>query len=273
MIAAGRHIVKWTPGQPWRLYPCFDWHIGSPGCAEESLRRYVDTIARDANGLWLLGGDAIDAIGYRDKRFNPLNTPSWLTLRDLGKLGRVLFDYITELLKPIRHKCIGLAWGNHEDSLLRDTQSWERWEDFVKAIGAPDMGVCGFRDLVFQTRKGTESAFRILVHHGSGAAATPGGKINRLAKTLNDFPRADLVLIGHLHDQIEKRTTGIDADAGCTQIVDSTRLGVMCGTWLRTYSNGHPGYGEVRGYSPVPLGNPISEIEPASRDMSVRWPR
>jgi hypothetical protein len=274
MIAGGRFVIPWRMGQRWNLYPLFDIHLGSPGCAEDAFARHVERIKADPHGLWLLGGDAIDAIGYRDKRFDPRATPSWLKVSDLARLGGVLFDYLLTFLAPIKSKCVGLAWGNHEDSMLRDSQAWDRWSAFCATIGAPDLGICGLRDLVFRDRSGrAESKIRVLVHHGAGAATTAGGKINRLRKALDDFPGADLVLIGHLHDRVEHYRTGIDADESCQGITDSTRLGVMCGTFLRTYTAGSTSYGEIRGYSATPLGNPVIEIDPAARSLSVGWPK
>lgn len=272
MIAAGQRIIRYKPGQLFRVYPIFDVHLGNKGCAEESFRSHIARLRRDRNGFWIGGGDYTDGIHYTDKRFDPRALPKWMQAEDFDDLPRLLFDYFAAIMEPVADRCLGAVWGNHEYTMLRSCASWSRWAELCKRVGAPNMEVSGFRDLVFLREDGKRSKLRIVIAHGGGWAASAGGKINRLRKTLDDFPGAGLSLMGHLHDQLDTRKTGIDADEDCRVITQSTRLAVMGGTWLRTYTQDFAGYAEIKQMSPVPLGNPVIEIEPETLAMQVGWP-
>lgn len=272
MIAAGQRVIPYRRGQRFRIYPIFDVHLGNKGCAEESFRQHIGRLRRDRNGYWIGGGDYTDGIHYSDKRFDARSLPKWMQTEDLDDLPKVLFDYFAAIMEPVADRCLGVCWGNHEYTMLRSFSSWSRWSELCKRVGATNMEVSGFRDVVFEDEEHRRTKLRILVAHGGGWAATAGAKTNRLRKMLDDFPGAGLALMGHLHDQIDARKTGIDADEECKVIIQSTRLAVMGGTWLRAYTQGFAGYAEIRQMSPVPLGNPVIEVEPETLAMQVGWP-
>jgi hypothetical protein len=115
----------------------------------------------------------------------------------------------------------------------------------------------------------SSQTFRIYGHHGSGGAATPGGKLNRLLRFMNDFD-ADIYAIGHVHDVVVKSWPRIGANNACDKLIEIPRIGIVTGSYLRTYTQGSTGYGEVKGYSPVPLGAVAVEIEPHTRKMGAR---
>ncbi len=255
-----------------RLYVVADVHLGNRGCAEDAFRRYLERIAADPGALWIGLGDYVDAIGFRDRRFDPEGFPEWVKLADLAQLGERLFAYFAEMVRPIAGQCVGLGWGNHEDQMLRDTESGDRWQRLLTSLGVADLGLSAFVDLMLELPRRPPERIRIATHHGAGWAQTAGGKLNRLRSFLVDaFPHADLVLTGHVHEQLDHRVCGVDADESCQEIRDMTRLGVSCGTWLRTYALGVTGYAERRGYRPVALGNPCVIVYPETRHMAVEW--
>ena len=108
--------------------------------------------------------------------------------------------------------------------------------------------------------------FRFFVHHGAGFAVTPGGKLNRLIRFMNYFD-ADIFMLGHVHDQIGRREVSIGANADCSKLVTRTKLGVISGSYLKTYEEGVTTYGEQRGYSPTVLGSAVVTIVPDKRTV------
>jgi len=62
-------------------------------------------------------------------------------------------------------------------------------------------------------------------------------------------------------------TQCISADTTCTRITDSERIGVISGSYLKTYKQNCTGYGEVKGYAPTTLGSAVVYITPAERKL------
>jgi hypothetical protein len=136
------------------------------------------------------------------------------------------------------------------------------------ANDCPALGYSALVGLSFvagdQTRR-----LEIFATHGAGSAATIGGKINRLVRYMRIFPQADLVAMGHVHECVAYRKphlfrSDLDAD-------EHETLGLITGTYLRTYTVGHSGYGERAGYDPTPIGHPVVTIVPETLALSVGW--
>lgn len=270
MQVAGQRIIQSEPGQTWRLHVIGDVHLGNRGCAVDRFRERVAQVFGDPFAIWIGVGDYADAIDYRDPRFDAEQLPKGTEARDLMSWGKVMREQAAAILAPIGPKCIGLGYGNHEDHFMAARASRDWWDDFRRDIGNPtDLGYCAFLDLVFRVQ-GVDHSYRIATHHGAGWAQTPGGKLNRLRSFLDAFA-ADIVLTGHTHERLDHQVVTLAADPTCTHLAEVPRVGVVCGTWLRTYTEGPAGYGEKRGYRPVPLGNPAVTIQPETRRLGVEW--
>lgn len=270
MQVAGKRVIHAAKGQTYRLHVIGDVHLGNAGCAEDRFRERVEQIASDPCALWIGVGDYVDAVGFRDKRFDPEGISPDLTIADLADLGRVQFRKASDILKPIARKCIGVGYGNHEDALMHHENQRGLWLAFVASLGNPaDLGYCAFLDLVFRIGQ-RDHSYRIATHHGAGFAMTAGGKLNRLRSFLEAFA-ADLVLTGHTHERLDHQLVVLAADANCEHLAEVVRLGVVCGSWLRTYTEGACGYGERKGYRPGVLGNPAVTIQPETRAMGTVW--
>ncbi|KKK44297.1 hypothetical protein LCGC14_3167350, partial [marine sediment metagenome] len=111
-------------------------------------------------------------------------------------------------------------------------------------------------------------SFRFYLHHGAGAAQTSGGKINRLEDFMKKN-RADIYMIGHVHDKMARRQQPIGANASCNKLVHKNRIGVISGSYLKTYQQGSIGYGEQKGYAPVSLGAAWVRINPEARELTA----
>lgn len=270
MQVAGRRIIQSDPGTTWRLHVVGDVHLGNRGCAEDRFRERVEQIRSDPRAIWIGVGDYVDAIDFRDPRFDPEQLPRGTEARDLVRWGQVMLDKAVEILGPIASKCVGIGYGNHEDHFMAAKASREWWDDLRAALGHPtDLGYCAFMDLAFVIGNALH-VYRIATHHGAGWAQTPGGKLNRLRSFLDAFA-ADIVLTGHTHERLDHQVVVLAADAACSRLAEVSRVGVVCGTWLRTYTEGPAGYGEKRGYRPVPLGNPAVTIQPETRRLGTEW--
>lgn len=245
------------------------------------IKEDIKKIADDPLSFWLGGGDYSDAISVTDRRFDPDCVSENITVKDLGRLGLALNEQVRDLFKPIAHKCLGLLEGNHELVYERTKEQHDRHSWLCQELGVPNLGYCCLMDVVLLRGKEPEllrkygenmhgkvtgSTYRIFSHHGAGAAQTPGGKLNRLTQFMDSFD-ADIYFVHHVHDQVGKRIVVLSANESCNKIVEREKLGIISGSYLRTYTQGCIGYGEQKGYRPVPIGARFAKIHPESKRL------
>lgn len=282
MQAAGkRYIIHGSRTDEFTLWNLSDIHWMSKACAENDVRADIQRIADDPYAFWIGGGDYVEFIGRMDKRFDPDSVASWVSVKDLGDLGEIGMRAIGKLLKPIKHKCLGLLIGNHEKQYQLKTEHEGLHWSLCKELGAADLRYCALFDVIFvrdpKARKPklvaespgsafSRTSFRIFAHHGAGFATTPGGKLNRLIQFMQSFD-ADIYFCGHVHDQTGRREPRIGANAACDKLEARQRLGVISGSYLKTYAQGTTTYGEQRGYRPTCLGAAWVSIKPETREM------
>jgi predicted phosphodiesterase len=279
MQAAGKvYIFYPSRGDRINLWNFADLHYGNRGCAYDRLIKDRDHILADENSFWVGGGDYADYIGMGDKRFDP-RVLEGIGVADLDQLGHIQTQHIRDLFAPIKHKCLGLLFGNHEAKYMRTFQQFSLHQWLCTELGVPNLGYSALLDIVFTrgqcetprlsrkpSGKTTSRTFRLYIHHGAGGAQTPGGKMNRLLKFMSDF-HADIYMIGHVHDVIAKRRVTLAANSTCNEIIERQSIGIVTGSYLRTYTQDVTGYGEEKGYSPVPLGATYVEIHPATGEL------
>jgi len=270
MELGGSYIVKSGAKDTWRLWAVGDVHLGSRACSLNRFKETIKAIDADPKALWIGMGDYAEYIGFKDKRFDPAGISDDIKVSDLGKIGSVHQHMFMDLVYPIRKKCVGLLKGNHEERYEHHTHSEHMHAEMCEKLGVKDLGYSCFVDLIFRTRS-QDYKFRVVAHHGAGYASTTGGKVNKLIRFMNDFPLADVFIMGHVHQKLQHSRPIISANEDCTKLVEINQLGVVSGSYLKTYSEGAATYGEMKGYSPVALGSSAIIIHPSSRALGVDW--
>ncbi len=284
MQAAGkRHIWHRSRSDKIKVVYFSDIHWMAKACAEKEVMRTRDEIRDDPNTFWIGGGDYGEFIGFGDaKRFDPDAVADRVRVKDLARLGKATYSAIRDIFEPIKHKCLGLIVGNHEKQYMRRHQQEDLHSWLCTELGVPNLEYSCFMDLVFtrtskvkepvlksDPTRGPSRAFRIFCHHGAGAAQTKGGKINRLTAFMKNFD-ADVYFMGHIHDQLGCRIQMLTADAACGKLRNRDKIGVVSGSYLKTYAQGVTGYGEQKGYEPVTLGAAHVVIIPETRTVYGR---
>lgn len=283
MQAGGkRYIVHGSRSDVFRIWYVSDIHWMSKACAEERVRHDIKIIKNDPRSYWIGGGDYCEFIGHTDKRFDPDCVADWVRIKDMGDLGRVGMKQLRDLFKPIRNKCLGLLIGNHEKryELVTEQESLHHW--LCTELDVPNLEYSALFDLLFVRRPrlsvpklqlkspprvhGARERFRIFAHHGAGFAQTPGGKLNKLIQFMQSFD-ADIYFCGHVHDKVSRKEPAIGANEACNKLVERERLGVVSGSYLKTYQQNVTTYGEQRGYRPTSLGAAVVNINPETREM------
>lgn len=286
MEATGkRYITHGSRADSFLIWYMADLHLLSANCAEKELRKDVEKIKNDPFSFWIGGGDYAEYIGHTDaRRFDPDCASSELMIKDLGRLGTVSQKKVLSLLLPIKHKCLGMGMGNHELKYQQHQSQSNLHEELCRAMECPNLGYSGFFDIVFVRGgavktpvltlnsvvhgKTQSSQFRVFYHHGAGGALSSGGKLNRLIRFMREHD-ADMYFIGHVHEKIAKRENPLGASASCTKIVHKDHVGVITGSYLKTYQQGTISYGEQGGYSPVTLGAAWIRVKPSTRELAA----
>ena len=281
MEVKGKRYIEYSGrAEIFKISNLSDLHYGNKACALDQIKSDIQKIKNDPNHFWLGGGDYADYIGLTDIRFDPDVVADVIKVSDLGKLGKKLTEEVRDLLYPIKHKCLGLLFGNHE-------KRYQRWQEqsylhawLCEELGVLNLGYSAMFDVVFMRRGDVKKprlvnkfrdgcsakSFRFFVHHGAGFATTPAGKLTRLIRFMTYFD-ADIYMVGHVHDQEGRRQIQIGANSTCTKLVEKKRLGLISGSYLKTYKTGVVTYGEQKGYEPTVLGMATVTIRPETREF------
>jgi hypothetical protein len=284
MEATGSRIIEYgKENAEFSIYDIADIHIDDIGFSEDYLLRDVQRIKKDIYSTWFLGGDYANFILPGDKRFNPEIYPPNFKVRDLANLAAHVSGLVIDALSPIKDKCLGAGYGNHDYNFLSKNGQMGIHTAICSSLNVPNMRYAGWADLYFVHNPETEGVridvsntpppeftarLRCVVHHGFSTAATAGGKLNAL-KRLVDSLEADLVMMGHVHEQFAKSFTRLTVNENCTQIKSKVTMGMITGTYLRGYVSDVTSYGEMRGYFPTSLGATRAIYKPSEKRLVV----
>ncbi|HOV12288.1 MAG TPA: hypothetical protein PLL90_11060 [Bacteroidales bacterium] len=284
MEAAGCRIIEYPDKDAeFSIYDIADQHLLNRGSSISHILKDRDRIAEDDYALWFCGGDYFDAIYPGDGRFDAEAFDEDLKINDLATLAATAVNIFCDIYLPIRDKCLGILLGNHEQkAFVRGSQMFVHSE-LCDKMNAPNMRYSGFTDLYFVHKPNRRKVrlsisytppekftakLRVFIHHGMGAANTAGGKINKL-KSLVDMVDADLVMMSHVHEQFAKAFLRLTPNFNCTEIGQRVTMGLITGSYLKTYTEGFTGYGEIAGYSPTTLGATRARYNPNEMTLIV----
>lgn len=250
-----------------------DFHLGSPNCAEETLRETVAAIAKEKNCYVIFKGDAIEAILPNDKRY--LHS----AVREGLQSPKQQADKVVEIFTPIRDRILAWGIGNHELKLWNTVDFGKYIAD---GLSAP-YGAYNFKI----TFSGTDGKLMFKTYHTHGMGGLQSNakdqiqyEANRragLKHKLSKSGHADVVYMsrGHDHQLIVVSPTAEDqlylTDDGrgihqhyrvsppqnADYIPPDSRWYATTGSFRKLYSA--PGscvidYGEVVGYAPSEIG-------------------
>lgn len=248
----------------YKLYLLGDLHAGTIHCVEDDIRRKVQEIKNSKNTYWLGMGDYAEFITPKDKRYDPsmCSIASWV---EPDNIAHCQVKWLTDLFRPISNKCIGLLYGNHENS-IRIFNHDNVQKNLCDALGVSNLGYSCFIRFHFKRENSTETHLITgCFTHGSSGAITEGAKLMALMRWMKQND-ADIYGYAHLHDYLEKslsKMTVIDKNDNGGRIKSKTSSGVTTGSWFRTYTQGiQASYGEQKCYPPTELGCGLFIINP-----------
>jgi len=233
-----------------QLAPIYDAHIGASEHDSELFNRHVDWIVRTPNVLTWNGGDLIEnasklsvGAGVYSQDFNPQNQ----LVQALRRTAR------------IAHKMLFALPGNHEirtQLMGVDVAQWIAW--MLKVPYFPDYCFC-----IIKWRGNT---FRILAHHGTGAAQTAGAQRMAARKDVAWARPVDIYWTGHLHQPLVDVLYQTDADQKTGQLYERNGLVVISPSYLGYFGS----YAAQKRYAPGTRGLAVVVLQEDGRiDASI----
>ncbi len=269
MELINREVQVATPATEVKIVAMGCIHHGHAGCNERLAQFWYDRVLRSRDTYVILGGDLVDSIFEKDKRYCEGEVAPWCReMKWGGTLMDRQFNYALAKWQPLAAagKILWIHEGNHEQEIrLRASRDMTR--EWAYRLKVPYAGYSAHSNLVCRygsKSRGTDTGYRVKFYttHGSGAAQSHGGKMNKVAAMMDAFD-ADVCLMWHLHDRMHrlKRSEGIGEPRGGLPPVirNRDRLAAMCGTFLDR-KRGVTNYGERKGFAPIVPGPSVIHL-------------
>jgi len=164
------------------LVPIGDIHYGYVCCNVRKLKKVIEYVENKPNTKWIAMGDLIDNTSPRNKYFR--------RQKHIIDTQQQILD-LAELLEPIKDKCIGLLWGNHEERAFKE--EFNPTLQLAALMGNKEL------DLNSSNHYFRYAGKRVFACHGQTMSRNKPYKIKQLIE-LDRLVDADLYLMGHVHE-------------------------------------------------------------------------
>jgi hypothetical protein len=247
--------IEYKLGEDIHLKPVFDVHYGHKLCDVTAFKKYLETT--DENTWFIGGGDLLDSIVVTDKRYRK-NIDSFVDEELLDKQ----IDGMYEMLKPYKEKFLGLMIGNHEDTILKKSNT-NIIKRLANLLDIPYLGYSCFYKLILHENNSRVRTVLLRTHHGyGGGSRTQGADLTKFSKDMQ-FYDADVFLYGHVHrlqfDEVPRLSI-----VG-NNLVSKPKTLVICGTFKKSFSDdSSTTWEETKGFPPTRIGGAIINIKPDS---------
>jgi hypothetical protein len=232
------------------LAPLYDVHKGSGEHDSELFDKHHEWIKKKPNVLWFNGGDMVE-------NANP-SSPGASVMVQKGTPNEQLYAAATDLA-DIQHKMLFAIPGNHEDRTF-NVSGMDGAQTLAEFLRVPY-----YPDYAFVTIRWRGQNFRLLAHHGSGAAQTPGAQRNAARK---DMPWAhfDIFWTGHLHQPMADVVYQIDHDQATGLAFERNAVVIISPSYVKYFG----GYAAKKRMAPGNRGLTAVTLQPDGRiDVSL----
>ncbi len=252
--------IKRTRSTVIKLYCLGDIHAGTIHCVEKDIKEKIREIKETKDAYWVGMGDYAEFITPSDRRFDPSQkaVADWV---EQDNIAETQTKWVVDLFSPIKDKCLGLLYGNHEESIRKFNHDNVQ-KNICERLGVSNLGFSCF--LKLKTHRNTQSDvrnYRCALTHGASSAITEGAKLMALMRWMKST-EADIYAYAHIHDYMPKSLSRMAvSDAG--KIKARVSIGATTGSWFRTYTQGIiASYGEMKCYPPTEICCAVFTIDP-----------
>lgn len=231
------------------LAPLYDVHIGAKEHDAALFQKHVAWIRRTPYVLTFNGGDLIE-------NASKLSVGAGVYGQEIDPQHQVV--RAVEQVNSVAHKMLFCLPGNHE--ARTDLMGVHLGEHIAMMLGLPY-----FPDFCMCFLKWRGQTFRLLAHHGSGAAATAGAQRMAARKDISWARPFDIFWTGHLHNPLVDVLYQTDRnDAGLVE--ERNALIVISPSYLGYFG----GYGAAKRYHPGTRGLAVVTLQADGRiDASI----
>ena len=252
--------IKRTRSTKIKLFCLGDIHAGTIHCVEKDIKEKVREIKETKDAYFVGIGDYAEFITPNDRRFDPSQKAiaEWV---EQDNIAESQTKWIVNLFAPIKDKCWGLLYGNHEEAIRKFNHD-NVAKNICERLGVDNLGFSCFIKL--HTSRSSEANihnYKLALTHGASSAITEGAKVMALMRFMKSM-EADVYAYGHVHDYIPKSLSRMTvSDAG--RIKQKVSIGATTGSWFRTYTQGIiASYGEMKAYPPTEICCAVFTIDP-----------
>lgn len=201
------------------LAPLYDVHIGHHQHDEQMFARHRRWIIETPNVLTFNGGDLIE------------NASKLSVGAGVYEQMKPQHQFVRAVMQcaGLAHKMLFALPGNHEDRT--DVMGYS-----VAAWMAALLEVPYFSDYAIATIKWRGNNFRLLAHHGTGAAQTAGAQRMAARKDLAWAKPIDIYWTGHLHNPLVDVLYQTDFDQQTGRPFERTALVMISPSYIRYFS-------------------------------------
>ena len=233
-----------------------DQHLGNSDCALGRIKETRDMVAADPTySRGILGGDCCDFINFTDRRFDIRQIAADF-IPNLDNLAKSVSDYFIKIYAPIKDQLIGIIPGNHDET-IRIKYHFDIAGYIAGVLGIPYLQQVDMLRL-FVTDKQRSYEVQGVVSHAEKGSTTVGGKLAAVTRMAAMYDGIDFFAQAHTHEYLYHRMPRIKIAGRCgSGRRDEKRVMLfLTGGYLKTYGEGHSGYGAKKGYAPCELGSP-----------------
>jgi len=233
------HLKKEIQSKEFTITFVNDLHIGLKSFREKDFIKHVlNPIKRNKNAYWIGLGDYIEGRAPHHKFYDA-------SAREVDINDQI--RKMSDLLKPVANKCLGMVIGNHERGIIKET-TIDPVMNFCYDNNIPYAGEVGLLDIT----NGRGQKKSIVFAHGSGGGITKGAPINK-AVIFTNYWDADLLFFGHHHSLSTAAVAKPTRDANGAPTWKPGYV-TICGTMLSAYPQGRSSYEEGMCLPPNEIG-------------------
>lgn len=228
-----------------KIAPLYDVHLGSKEMDVPKFIRDLKWLANEPYALTWNGGDLWDNAIKNSiaSSFSNNATPNEQVTAAM------------DILRTVLPKVMFGIPGNHE-------QRTGRTSDFdVPALMHDQLGIPYSRDYMACTIKWRNNKFRLLAHHGTGAAASAGGQRNAARKDMSWAHGFDMYWTGHLHQPLSDTITIKTFDQNSDAPVEKEIYCIISPSYLKYFG----GYAASKRLAPGARGLTVVTCHPDGR--------
>ena len=215
-----------------KIYGLADLHLGSHECDLDLFYKWRDEVLNDPNAYVVIVGDLLDW-GLKNSKTNIYEA----TMTPLQQK-----EFLYELLKPIKHRIIGIVPGNHEYRGNREVGTCPLY-DVACRLGIEDVYRPNWCVIKFGLgdKRGHSVVYGIVLHHGASN--------NKMTKFCENIDGVNLFISGHTHETMFVPKSKTVMDLRNRQIRVEPYLRVVVPPFQK-----YGGYGIRGAYTPSAIG-------------------